>query len=131
MLLYKRCSMWLQSSLGEGTIILMWLSAFLHYLFVLGWVKSFAILYSLLKLFTLWNIAAGVGSSMVIGTLTCALLHCMCNLKATQMNVQCRLIWALILVKFKMDHNVAEATRNISCGKGEDTFDYSKGILQG
>ena len=46
-------------------------------------------------------------SIMVIGALTCALLHSMCDLKATQMNDQHNLIWELILYELKLGYNAA------------------------
>ena len=39
------------------------------------------------------------------------------------MNVQSNLIWKLILYKFKMHQNAAEATKNICCTKGDITVD--------
>ena len=53
-----------------------------------------------------------VGSIVVVGVPTCcALLHFMCNLKATQMNVQHSLIGELTIYKFKLSHNFTEATQ--------------------
>ena len=62
---------------------------------------------------------------MVVGVLTCcALFHYMCNLKATQMNVQCGLIWELMLYKFKLGYRAAEVTKKI-CAKCEGAVDHS------
>ena len=47
----------------------------------------------------------------------------MCNLKAVQTNVQRMLIWDLLLYEFELNHNAAEATKNICCAKGEGTVD--------
>ena len=48
--------------------------------------------------FRLSYICTVVGHIMVGGALICcALLHSVCDLKAAQMNVQCSLIWELIL----------------------------------
>ena len=66
------------------------------------------------------------GSIMVVSVLTCcALLHAICALKATQMNVKCSLIWELMLYKIKMGHNLAETTKNI-WAKGEGIVDHNK-----
>ena len=51
----------------------------------------------------------------------CALLHSVCDLKGTQMNMQRE----LMLYEFTLDHNVAEATKNIFCAKGEDAVVYN------
>ena len=59
---------------------------------------------------------------MVVGELTCCALL---DLKAAQMNMQCRLIQELMLNEFKLVHNAAEATKNICCVKGEGTVDYN------
>ena len=37
------------------------------------------------------------------------------------MNVQCSLIWELILYEFELDHNAVEAAKNICCAKSEGT----------
>ena len=61
-----------------------------------------------------------VGSIVVVGALTCcALLHSICDLKATQMNVPHSLIQKLMLYKFKLGQNTAETTKNICCAKCE------------
>ena len=55
-----------------------------------------------------------VDSIMVVGVLThCALLHCVCDLKATQMNAQWSQIQELMFYEFKPAYNVLEATKNI------------------
>ena len=55
---------------------------------------------------------------MVVGALThCALLHSICDLKATQMNMQFSLIEELMFYEFKLGHNVMEVTKNICCAK--------------
>ena len=65
-------------------------------------------------------------SIMVIGVLTCcALLHSMCDLKATQMNMQCSLIWKLMLYEFKLDYNTVDATKNICGTKYGGTIDHN------
>ena len=46
-------------------------------------------------------------------------------LEATQMNVQCSLIQKLVLYKFELGHNAAEATKKICHVKGESTVDHS------
>ena len=54
-----------------------------------------------------------VGSIVVVRALTrCALLHSVCDLKATH-----SLIGEFMLSEFEVGHNVAEATQNIYWGK--------------
>ena len=62
-----------------------------------------------------------VSSIVVAGVLTCcALLHSMCNLKAAQLNVPCR----LGNLGF-MSSNIMITTKNICCTKGVGTVDHS------
>ena len=69
---------------------------------------------------------AVVGSIVVVSALTRrALLHSMCDLKAAQMNVQGTRTRNLMLYKFEMSYNAAEATKNICCVEGEDFADSS------
>ena len=66
------------------------------------------------------------GSIVLVGALTrCALLHSMCDLKATQMDIQRSLIRKIMLFEFELDQNAAEATKNICCAKGEYAVDHS------
>ena len=51
---------------------------------------------------------------MLVGGLTCALLHFQCDLKAAKINVQFSLIWEIMLSKFELIHNVTEVSKNIS-----------------
>ena len=51
-----------------------------------------------------------------------ALLHFVCDLKVTQMNMHCSLIWKLMLYDFELHHNV---TKNIYCIKSEGAIDHS------
>ena len=60
-----------------------------------------------------WKIPAMVGSIVVVGTLTCDLLHYVCDSKATQMKVQHYLIQELY--KFELGHNTTELMKNICC----------------
>ena len=65
----------------------------------------------------------------VIGSNWCADMFCItsiCDLKAVQVNIQCSLIWELMLYKFELNHNTAEATKNICCTTGEDAVDHRK-----
>ena len=62
------------------------------------------------------TVQAVIGSIMVVSIVTHALLHCVCDLKAAQMNLQCSLMHELMLYKFKMGQ---EATKNICCMKSE------------
>ena len=57
------------------------------------------------------KVLALVGSIVVVRALTrCALLHNMCDLKATQINMQHNLIREFIFYKFELSLNIAEAT---------------------
>ena len=67
-----------------------------------------------------------IGCIMVVDVLTCcALLHSMWDLKATQMNVQ----HSLMIYEFKLDHNAAEAAKNIRWVKGEGAVNDSTVII--
>ena len=46
----------------------------------------------------------------------------MSNLKATQVNRHCSLIWELRLYKIKLDHNIANAAKSF-CVKGDGAVD--------
>ena len=64
--------------------------------------------------FKLWKVPTLVGSIMVVGVLTrSALLHSMCDLKTTQMNMHHSLIQELIYYKFKIALNALEAAKII------------------
>ena len=77
----------------------------------------------MIKAVETWNVATIVDSIVIAGVLTrCALLHSVCDMKATQINVQCSLIWYFMLHGFKLGHNAAETIKNIYCAKGEDLF---------
>ena len=70
------------------------------------------------KWFKPWKIPTLVGSIMIVAALThCELLHSVCDLKTTQMNMQHNLIWELMLYKLKLVHNVMEAAKNICCAR--------------
>ena len=63
-----------------------------------------------------------VDSIVVVSVVTCsALLHYLFDLKAAQINVQCG---ELMLYKFKLGHNVTDATKNMDSVKGKGTFDH-------
>ena len=68
-----------------------------------------------------------VGSIMIVGTLTRALLHTVGwgDLKAARMNVQHSLMQEHMLYKLKLNHNTTETTKNNYCAKDEDAFDHS------
>ena len=66
-----------------------------------------------------------VGSIMIVGMVTYALLHYMCDLRAAQMKVQYSLIQELIFYKYEVGYNAIKATKNICCAKSEDTLDHS------
>ena len=61
-----------------------------------------------------------VDSIVVVGALTrCALFLSVCDLKATQMNVQRSLIHKNMLYLFSLGHNATEATKDICYVKDE------------
>ena len=92
---------------------------------ILGWVKSFAIsCYVRVRHVTETVQAVGgthCGRIVVVGALTrCAFLHSVRDLKAARLNaVQRSLRWELSLYVFELDHNAADATKNICGAKGE------------
>ena len=53
------------------------------------------------------------------------LLHSVCNLKTTQMNVQRSLIRELMLYEFDLGHNATEATKKNTCAKAEGVVGHS------
>ena len=67
-----------------------------------------------------------VGSIVVVGVLTCALLHSMCNLKAAQMNLQCSLIWELMIYGFELVHKTVEVSKNVCFAKDEPAVDRNQ-----
>ena len=74
--------------------------------------------------FKLWLVPAVVGSIVVVGALPyCALLHCVCDLKSSQMNMQFGLIWEFMFYEFKLGHNDTELIKNIWYVKGEGAVD--------
>ena len=78
------------------------------------------------KQFKMWKIPTVVGGIVVVRALTCcAWLHSMWNLKATQINTQHSLIQEPMLYESELGHNTTEATKKISCAKGEGTVDHS------
>ena len=67
-----------------------------------------------------------VGSIVLVGVLArCAFFHFGHDLKAAQMSVQRSLIQKLMLYMFELCHNIAKATENICCVKGEGSVDHS------
>ena len=48
----------------------------------------------------------------------------MCDLKATQMNMQCRLNQELMFIEFEQGHNTEEGTKNICDAKNEGLIDH-------
>ena len=67
------------------------------------------------------KVPAIVGSVMVIGVPPCCvLIPSACALKAAKINMQCSLIWELMLWGFELGYNTTETTKNICCVKGED-----------
>ena len=70
-----------------------------------------------------YHLSKAVGSIVVVSALTCCALHAMCNLKATQMNMEHHLIWELRLYELKQGHDPVEITKNVCCMKGEVAID--------
>ena len=66
-----------------------------------------------------------VGSIVVDGGLTCALLYSFCDLKASQQNVLCSLIWEVKLYRFEQGDNIAETTKNICYTKIDSVIDHN------
>ena len=101
---------------------------------IVGQVKSFAIFRCMticngditwLKQFKPWKVPTMVGDIVVVGALTCALVHSMFYLKATQMNMQRNFIQELMLYKTEVSHNAAEAANIICCVKrGKCSWSY-------
>ena len=78
------------------------------------------------KQFKLWKVPIVVDSVMLVGVLTCcALLHSVCDLKITQMNMLLRLLWEFMCNKFKQVHNFVEATKTICFVKDEGRVNHS------
>ena len=72
------------------------------------------------------GVSTVVGSIMVVSVLTrCALIDSMCDLKDAQMNMQYRLIWALIVHYFELGYDAMHATKNACCANSEDTVDHN------
>ena len=63
-----------------------------------------------------------VGSIMVVGAQTHVLLHFMCDLKTTQMNMQHSLIY---FMSSKLGIIATKVTKNICYAKGDSTVEYS------
>ena len=82
---------------------------------------------NLIRELMLYEFEQWLGSIVVVGALTrYALLHSVRDLKAAQMNVQRNLIQELMFYELELRHNLAEATRNICCTKGEGTPKHSR-----
>ena len=66
-----------------------------------------------------------VVGNRIVGVLTCALLHSMCDLNSCRDELKNSLIQKRMLYKFKLDHNTIEATKNICCMIGNSLVDHS------
>ena len=66
-----------------------------------------------------------VCDSMSLYKLTSVLFHKVCDLKASQMNVQCNLIQEHMLDEFELSDNAGEANKKICYAKGECDVDHS------
>ena len=105
-------------------------------LLLLGGIKRVAIFWCVLvcgvyiiwpNQFKPWKVPTVVGSIVVVGALTCcALLHSMCDLKVTQMNMQHSIICDLMLCDFKLGCYMTEATKNVFCVKGKGLIIHRK-----
>ena len=61
----------------------------------------------------------------------CALLHCLCELKATQMTVLRSQIRKLMLHEFEIGNNAVEATKKLLCRRWRRSLsEFSKQIVQ-
>ena len=59
-------------------------------------------------------------SIMVVGAYTrCELLHSLCNLKASQKNVQCNQVWELMPFEFELGHNATKVTNKSVVPEGK------------
>ena len=73
-----------------------------------------------------WKVPAKISSIVIVGLLShCAFLQSECYLKATQVNVQHRIIQEHLLYKFELGYHATEVTKNIYCVKGEGAVHYS------
>ena len=70
-----------------------------------------------------------VGSIVVVSALTCVLFHSMCDLKATQINVQCNLIMGIILYEFELGHNTTDITYNICSVKSDGAVHHKNQVV--
>ena len=73
-----------------------------------------------------WKVLAVLAIIVVVGVLKNILVHLVCNLKATQMNRQHNLIWALKLYEFKLGHNAMEIFKIFFHVRGEGAVDHTK-----
>ena len=77
------------------------------------------------KQFKQCQVFAVFSNIMLVGTLKhTTLLHSVCDLKGTDVNVQCSLVWGFMVYKFKLSHNITEATKDISWAKSEREVDH-------
>ena len=53
-----------------------------------------------------------------------ALLHSMCDMKVTQMNLQSSLFQEFMLYEFKLGCNITDTIKNICCAKVKGTVDH-------
>ena len=92
------------------------------------WYVLLGVAYMRPKQFKQRKLLAVVGSIVVDGALTCcALLHSMCDLKDTKMNMQHSLLRELTFYEFEMVHKSAEATKNIFSAKSVCLFAWLVG----
>ena len=75
-------------------------------------IKTFALFWYMLvcSAYIMWpnqfKVHTVVGSIVVVGVLACCeMFLSMCDLKAAQMNMQCSLIWELMLYEFEQGYN--------------------------
>ena len=79
------------------------------------------------KQFSLWKVSIIVGRIVVVGVLTCStLLYWVYGFKTTLMKMQKSLIYELMLYKYEVGWDAAEATKSICCTKCKGSVDQSK-----
>ena len=106
----------LEWSYPSAEMLLAYSTASANWAYIQRWVKSFIIFWYVLvcnmyirwlKNFKPWELPAVVTGILVVVLIHWVLLYSICNLKATQMNVEHNLIQKVMLYDFKLSHNAA------------------------
>ena len=111
---FLRHSKWLKTFLTCLVCVMQWtLNTMVSQKFFIFW---YVLIYSMyiiwLKQFKSWNVLAVFSRILVIGVLKCCtLLHSMCELKATLLNVRHSLIQEFTFYKFELSHNTVKAIK--------------------